>query len=419
MKAAIYCRLSQEDAFHVTAQGESESIQNQRAMLQKYAAAHQYEVYRVYCDENYSGMDGERPAFNQLLADAKAHRFSIVLVKTLSRFTRDLAVVEKYIHGCFPEWGIRFIAVVDHSDTNDRASKKPRQLHGLINEWYLEDLSCNVRSVLAHRCREGLYIGAIAPYGYRRNPDSKGRLCIDPEAAAIVRHVFALYLSGLGTAQVADLLNQGGISPPNYYKFQSGILHQNLSGGKWNAGTVARTLQNPCYKGTLVQGKSERCSFKSRKKTAKSESEWIIVQNTHAPIVPPETFDLVQLLLGSHGRASSTGTIPPLSGKLFCAVCGGRLTAYGSHSYICRTCRQQSRKAVPCADRAALEALILRHIQKRCSTPGTYVPDILQSGIKSSALSRALVCFFIDKVFVAGSGLAMQIAVEWRERASE
>lgn len=148
MKAAIYCRLSKEDEGK---SGESESIQNQKSMLTAYAAEKGFEVYQIYSDEDYSGIDRERPAFNEMIRAASEHRFDVVLAKTQSRFTRDMELVEKYLHGKFIEWGIRFIAVVDHVDTGEAANKKSRQINGLINEWYLEDLSNNVRTTNAGR----------------------------------------------------------------------------------------------------------------------------------------------------------------------------------------------------------------------------------------------------------------------------
>lgn len=176
MKAAIYCRLSKEDEDKI---GESESIQNQKSMLLQYALENGFDIYQIYSDEDYSGIDRNRPAFNSMLQAASEHQFDVVLAKTQSRFTRDMELVEKYLHGKFMEWGIRFIAVVDHVDTNDTANKKSRQINGLINEWYLEDLSTNVRSVLDHKRKEGLFIGSFARYGYCKDPNAKGKLIID------------------------------------------------------------------------------------------------------------------------------------------------------------------------------------------------------------------------------------------------
>ena len=190
--AAIYCRLSKED--EEKSFDESESIRNQRELLLRWAAEHGYRIWRVYSDEDYSGADRTRPGFNAMLSDAQQGCFEVILAKTQSRFTRDMELVEKYLHGLFPEWGVRFIAVLDHVDTQDPAGKKARQINGLINEWYLEDLSGNVRAVLDHKRRSGCYIASFALYGYQKDPQDHNRLVIDPEAAAVVRRIFALYL---------------------------------------------------------------------------------------------------------------------------------------------------------------------------------------------------------------------------------
>ncbi|NCB05969.1 MAG: resolvase, partial [Clostridia bacterium] len=155
-KCAIYCRLSREDADRAE---ESESIANQRALLVKYASERGWEICGVYCDEDYSGADAERPAFLRMLEGAEAGHFNIVLCKTQSRFTRDMELVEKLIHRAFPLWGVRFVAACDGADTELRGNKKARQINGLVNEWYLEDLSDNIRMVLDHKRSEGQYIG--------------------------------------------------------------------------------------------------------------------------------------------------------------------------------------------------------------------------------------------------------------------
>ena len=186
MKAAIYCRLSEEDRNKVNKEDDSNSIVNQKAMLIQYAVTQGWEIHDIYSDDDYTGADRNRPQFKRLLADAKAHKFDIVLCKTQSRFTRELELVEKYIHGLFPIWGIRFVSIVDNADTANKGNKKSRQINGLVNEWYLEDMSENIRSVLTSRRENGFHIGSFAPYGYRKDPTSKGHLVIDEEATEIV-----------------------------------------------------------------------------------------------------------------------------------------------------------------------------------------------------------------------------------------
>ena len=145
MKAAIYCRLSDEDERIVD---ESESIQNQKAMLLHYALEQGYDVVGIYVDENWSGADRNRPAFNQMLRAAEKREFEILLVKTQARFSRDAELTELCLHRKFPEWGIRFLSLVDHADTDNAANKKTRQINALVDEWYLEDISRNVRASL-------------------------------------------------------------------------------------------------------------------------------------------------------------------------------------------------------------------------------------------------------------------------------
>ena len=174
MKTAIYCRLSEEDRNKIRKSDDSISIQNQKSMLIQYAIDQGWEIYDIYSDDDYTGSDRNRPQFNRLLADAQARKFDIVLCKTQSRFTRELELVEKYIHGLFPVWGIRFVSIVDNADTENKGNKKSRQINGLVNEWYLEDMSDNIRSVLTSRRENGFHIGAFAPYGYKKDPNVKG-----------------------------------------------------------------------------------------------------------------------------------------------------------------------------------------------------------------------------------------------------
>ena len=216
-RAALYCRLSEEDR-NKGENDDSASIQNQKAMLLQYAAEQGWTVYDIYSDDDYAGADRSRPAFQRLIADARDGRFDIVLCKTQSRFTRELELVEKYLHNLFPRWGIRFVGLVDNADTANKGNKKARQINGLVNEWYLEDLSENIRSVLDNKRKNGLHIGSFALYGYRKDPEHKGRLLIDEEAAQVVREVFSLYAQGWGKTAIARILNDRGVPNPTAYK---------------------------------------------------------------------------------------------------------------------------------------------------------------------------------------------------------
>ena len=160
-KVAIYCRLSEEDRNKQHETDDSNSIQNQKSMLIQYVLEQGWEVYNIYSDDDYTGSDRRRPEFNKLLNDAEHRKFDIILCKTQSRFTRELELVEKYIHGLFPIWGIRFISIVDNADTANKGNKKSRQINGLVNEWYLEDLSENIRRTFDSKRKQGLHIGSF------------------------------------------------------------------------------------------------------------------------------------------------------------------------------------------------------------------------------------------------------------------
>ncbi|MEY8234060.1 recombinase family protein [Oscillospiraceae bacterium 50-16] len=171
-----------------------------------------------FYDEDQSGIDSSRPDFNRMIEAAKAKKFQIILCKSQSRFTRDMELVEKYIHGLFPIWGIRFIAVADNADTEVKGNKKARQINGLVNEWYLEDLSENVRMVFDLKRREGKYIGGFPIDGYRKDPTDKNHIIPDPEAAEVVRQIYQWSLEGHGRQNIAYLLNQRGIPPAGHPK---------------------------------------------------------------------------------------------------------------------------------------------------------------------------------------------------------
>ena len=375
MKAAIYCRLSKEDE---TRTGEPESIQNQKSMLLQYAMEQGFELYQIYSDEDYSGIDRNRPAFNAMIQAASEHKFDVVLAKTQSRFTRDMELVEKYLHGKFIEWGIRFIAVVDHVDTGDTANKKSRQINGLINEWYLEDLSANVRSVLDHKRKEGQYIASFALYGYQKDPAVKGRLQIDPEAAEVVKRIFALALSGMGAHKIAQILNNEGIPSPTAYKQQNGDCYQlarkTPCESLWSSGTIYQMLHNQTYAGDLVQGRHKKVSYKSKRTVWLPKSQWIVVENTHEAIIDKETYDTVQQMMQRRTRSGAGGMIHPLAGKVVCSCCGSVMEqtarqpgADGTRTRYVR-CRMHQRAPEvcgnkTCTDMNALENAVLERIR--------------------------------------------------------
>lgn len=264
-----------------------------------------------------------------MLAAAKQKKFQIILCKSQSRFTRDMELVEKYIHGLFPIWGIRFIAVADNADTEVKGNKKARQINGLVNEWYLEDLSENVRMVFDLKRREGLYIGGFPIYGYKKDPANKNRIIIDPEAAEVVRQIFRWSLEGHGRQSIAHMLNESGVLSPSRYKTEHGWTCNTPAKnghGLWNKTTIWRILHNEMYTGVMIQGRRKKVSYKSKVLIDVPADQWYRVEGTHEAIIDRETFDTVQRNLVLRSKTDGSGEVHLLSGLVKCMDCGSTMS---------------------------------------------------------------------------------------------
>lgn len=339
-RVALYCRLSVEDD-NLEEGGISESIKNQKLLLKDYAIKQDWNIYDIYCDEDLKGFDRSRPEFKRLLKDAEKGYFNIVLCKHQSRFTRDIELVEKYINGRFILWGIRFVSIVDNVDTNVKGNKKARQINALINEWYSEDLSDNIRATFRKKMEEGQFLGSFACYGYKKSDEDKHKLVIDLEAAEVVKEIYELYISGQGASKIANILTLKKIPTPAQYKKLKDMKYSNPSShiisekyGIWNPGTVKRILANEAYIGKLIQGRERKLSYKSKKIVKAPKSEWIIIPNNHSPIIDKKTFETVRRIAQSKRRTCKTKETvinkPNIfSGKLKCQECGSNMQRNG------------------------------------------------------------------------------------------
>lgn len=323
MKVALYARLSKEDLGKKESEA-SESIQNQLALLYDEAASRGFEVYEIYTDDDYSGGDRNRPAFRRMLQDAKDGKFDVVMCKSQSRFARDIEMSERYINGLFPLWGIRFIGIVDHADTNIQSNRKQRQINALVDEWYLENVSENIKASKRIKAKQGKFVGAWAPYGYRKDPADNNHLLVDEQTAPVVRQIFDWYLAGLGKTAIVHRLNRQGILTPSAYKVEKGILKK-APAPIWRESVIKQILQNPVYVGDLAQGRRPSISYKTKKQVSAPQDEWIIVRNTHEAIIEREDFEAVQAMFASRSHAGKSGTKFPLSGLVYCADCGQRM----------------------------------------------------------------------------------------------
>ena len=372
LKAGIYCRLSEEDRNKQSVTDDSGSIQNQKSMLIQYALEQGWEIYQIYSDDDYAGADRNRPQFKKLLTDAEHGKVDIILCKTQSRFTRELELVEKYIHGLFPIWGVRFVSIVDNADTANKGNKKSRQINGLVNEWYLEDMSDNIKSVLTNRRENGLHIGAFALYGYKKDPEQKGHLIIDGEAAEIVREVFTLFSQGYGKTAIARRLNERGVPNPTQYKQLHGMRNQQSQKKQstlWKYFAISHMLVNEIYMGNMVQGKYGSVSYKTKQNKPRPKNQWYIVEGTHEPIIDRELWDKVQALIAERAKPFSTGEVGLFAHKVRCRSCGCTLRSLkmsDGRRYLCCANRHVSKEACEGAfiSVAKLEQAVLEQLKR-------------------------------------------------------
>lgn len=356
-RAVLYLRLSKEDVNKISAGDDSASIKNQRLLLTDYALGHDFRVVDVYSDDDESGLYDDRPDFERMMTDAKLGNFDIIIAKSQSRFSRNMEHIEKYLHHDLPNLGIRFIGVVDGVDTDDEANKKSRQINGLANEWYCEDLSRNIRSSFKAKMRDGQFLGSSCPYGYKKDPENHNHLVIDEYAAMIVRRIFDLYLSGNGKAKIGSILSSEGVLIPTRYKRE--VLKENYHNSKvldttvtWSYQTIHTILNNKTYVGDLIQNRVNKLSYKDKKKKRMPEAQWIVVENTHEPIIDRDTFEKVQELQKIKTRSVKTDvTCGIFSGLIFCADCrhamSRKYARHGKHEfkgYLCKTYKTQGKR---------------------------------------------------------------------------
>ena len=322
----LYFRLSQEDE----RAGESLSIDNQRHILRKYAEEHGFEIYGEYIDDGVSGTTFDRPEVQRLLDDAKAGVINTIIVKDLSRFGRNYIEVGQYLDYVFPAFGIRFIAIQDNVDTENRDSNAMEMMPimNVFNEWHAANTSKKIRAVLKAHAREGKYHPRKAPYGYVKSTDEKKTPIIDEEAAGVVKRIFEMRASGLSPHKIADILNAEGILNPSRYSMEKyGIVGRKENMGLWSLCAVNSILTNPTYLGHMAQQRWSSVSYKNHKRYKRDESEWVVVKDTHEAIVSQELWDKVREVEKSvaQGRKTKRGYTHPLSGFLFCADCGGKM----------------------------------------------------------------------------------------------
>ena len=322
---ALYERLSRDDDL----MGESNSILNQKAYLENYAALHGYTNIAHYTDDGWSGGNFERPDWKRMIADIEAGKVCRVIVKDMSRAGRDYLQTGFYTEVFFRQHGVHFIAIANGVDSEDQNSNEFAPFLNIMNEWYLRDQSRKVSAAYKIKGNSGKHTSTHAIYGYKKDPEDKDRWIIDEEAAAVVRRIFQLSIEGHGGYEIAQILTREKVESPSYYLASRGIgLFKNRKDMTrpydWYGNSVNVLLSKPEYMGHTVNFRTSKKSYKD-KRIMNPPEDWLIFENTHEAIVDPETWHLAQQTRKTVHRTDTTGVANPLTGLLFCADCGAKM----------------------------------------------------------------------------------------------
>ena len=377
-KLGEYIRLSKEDLNR--GKDDSNSVVNQKALLDDYYQQHMDEfesVQQPYVDDGYTGTDTNREGFQKLLSDIYAKKVNCVIVKDLSRLSRNYTDAGSLIENLFVQMNVRFISLAEGIDSYlnpDSISNLIVPITNVINDNFCYQTSKKIRQVFDYKRRNGEFIGGFAAYGYMKNPKDKNVLIVDEEAAEVIKNIYTWFLDGMSKNAIVHTLNSHGILCPSEYKKSKGLNYQNPSAETrpmWSSKTVNDILKNRLYVGDMVQGRQRVKSYKIHTQEQVPESEWYIVENTHESIIDRAVFEKVQQL-----RKRDTRTAPQkkklylFSGFLRCADCGkamSRSQVKGTVYYFCRTYKDQSKTA--CTKHSIkhnlLEAAVLYAIQQQ------------------------------------------------------
>jgi DNA invertase Pin-like site-specific DNA recombinase len=335
---ALYCRLSKDDE----REGESLSIDTQRSMLLHYAKEAGLMPTEVYIDDGYSGLNFDRPGFNRMLDDIVDGKVATVITKDLSRLGRDHLTVGHYTEIYFPTHNVRYIAINDGVDTANSNSNDFAALKNVINEFYSRDTSRKIRAANTTRAREGKYRCTIPPFGYIKDPVDHNHLIPDPEVAHHIPKIFELCAQGWGNYRLRDWLRTNKVPCPSWLHHERGWIDKahmfptEESRYLWRPDSLRLLLRNQVYMGDTVNGKS-KVIFKTKKHPRTDESEWIVVRDTHEPLVSRELWHRANELVSvkrQEAKENLTGQVNLFKGLIKCADCDKALTRrkYGNHS---------------------------------------------------------------------------------------
>ena len=377
-----YNRLSKEDGD----KPESDSIQNQHSINQKHLEylreqGEQIESVTVYSDDGYAGGNFKRPRYQALIRDIESGKINCIIFKDNSRLGRNYPELGRLMEDYFPQKGVRVISVLNNLDS----VKDPRgycsaivSFSNIVNDDYIRQLSIKIKCTLTMKRERGEFIGNYAPFGYQKDPADRHRLVVDEEQAEIVRKIFDWYEDGMSASSIAKRLNAMQIMTPGDFKIRDGcksfITHDRNSSKlhAWTTTTIATILKNEVYIGNMVQGKHKSVSYRSKKMMLTDESEWTVVEGTHAPIISDEQFAIIHERFARRTRISPGKThVYPLSGLVSCGACGHRMNRVVSQGYARYRCMTRTyapdKCQCPSIKEEYLEELILQTLQSLIS----------------------------------------------------
>ncbi len=362
-KAGIYLRISIDDNNN----SESNSITNQRSFINDWInRSDDVQFVSEYVDDGYTGTNFNRPAFMKMMKDIAGNKIDSVIVKDVSRIGRNYIEVSNYIENIFPMYNIRFISIMDKIDSLSKPKSISNiyfSLKNIMNEQYSRDISKKAYSSKIARRKMGLYAGSIIPYGYKASEEGIKKWIIDENSSKVVKYIFNEYKNGLGYTKIAYNLNERGILCPSRYlvevlgcKYGNSSCDSNsVSNNYWGIKNVKEILSNEAYCGDMIQGKFRKASYKQKELIKLPKDEWIVVKNTHEPIISRELFDEVQRIISSKRVETKRYNPNIFKGLLRCGDChrsmirkytGQRKSnpEIANYTYYCMTYSRISRK---------------------------------------------------------------------------
>ena len=400
---ALYCRLSQEDM----QAGESESIQNQKLILQRYADEHFFLNTRFFVDDGFSGVSFEREGLQAMLREVEAGNVATVITKDLSRLGRNYLKTGELIEIIFPEYEVRYIAINDGVDTA-REDNEFTPLRNWFNEFYARDTSKKIRAVKQAKAQRGERVNGEVPYGYIADPNDRNHLIPDPETAHVVRQIFAMYVRGDRMCEIQNWLRDNEILTVGELRYRrtGRTQHprpQQNAWYNWPDKTLYDILTRQEYLGHTITAKTYKVSYKSKKTRKNAEDKRYFFPNTHEPLIDEETFALAQKRIATRHRPTKSDEIDLFSGLLFCGDCGYKMylqkgagTPERKHAYTCGNYRNRARNDFLCTThyirKSVLKELVLADLQRVMSYVKGHEQEFIQTATECSeqAMKKAL-----------------------------